>query len=597
MKLSQAVTTLMLYLGTAGVEAKATNLNIRRTAQDDTVDSIYKLVDSLWETEGLEGLTEAVAIDSQSPNFNPDWAATGELRAMLDFYLNYATEKMQGKAEISHKFYGGASDSPPTPPLLAITVHGTKHGQEGSPEVLLYTHADTQPHDASDWTHGDPTVATRVATDGGDLVFGRGTTDDKYAFFASMIILETLMELGLDFPTLHIVIETEEESGSPNLEPHLDALLADIGSPDVVYVVDSGGPDNSHMWNSRTLRGLISGVLRVELLDSSVHSGTAGGIVPSVFRLMNNLIEDRIEDRNGTIIADPLVHHPSDADQVAALALAEVMGHSVYNNMPWLESTSPMVNASVTPSTEDIADMIIRNSFQSALAVIGWDHSVMPELDKGGNVVQPYIEAKLSLRCSPYTDVYSAADEVKKILEALPHDHGAKVSFTVTGTSPGFAADPLPAWYKEIVNEVAVPLYGAEMLDIGKGGTIGFLAKIQKKLQGSIIHNSGVNDPASNGHAPDESLDVGDVKKFTSVLAYTLHGLMSHDMTAEDSTTIAEEEVAVGKTPAAEDTPAEVVESSLPDEPEPAASSGVPSGESRMLGLAVMFGGLMFSQF
>lgn len=515
------------------------------------LDSISTRVDTLWEGEGLEGLAAAVAIDSQSPNFNPEWAITGELQEILDFYLQYAKDKLGAKAAISHKIYSG-NDDHQAPPLLAITVQGNNHGQENNQEVLLYTHADTQPHTASDWTHGDPTVAHRVQSGEDDFYFGRGTTDDKYAFFASMIILQTLQELNLPYPTVHIVVETEEESGSPNLEPHLDALLADIGTPNVVYVLDAGGPDQSHMWNTRTLRGLVSGVLRVELLDSSVHSGTAGGIVPSVFRLMNNIIEDKIEDRNGTVIAPPLVHYPSDFDQAAALSMAEVMGDTVYDVMPWLEGTSPMVNASVTPTTQDIADMLVRNNYQPALSIIGWEHAVMPALDKGGNVVQPYIEAKLSLRCSPYTDVNTASVELKEILEAPPHAHGANVTFTLSGASPGFAAEPLPDWYREIVNQAAIPIYGAQLLDVGDGGTIGFLNTIQKKLEGSIIHNTGLFDPASNGHAPDEFLDVNAVKKFTSVMAYTLQSLMTADKTITPSTT---EEAAVERTAGEDDHP------------------------------------------
>jgi len=393
MKFSQASLMLSaLLVGSAHALPKVTGLlhkkQLRRQTQEDdvvVVDSIYTRVDSLWETEGLDGLAQAVAMDSLSPNFNPDWPTNGSLQAILDFYLEYATEKLGGNAELTHKFYGGSNDnsttsnstaSPPTPPLLSITVQGTNHGQEDAPEVLVYTHADTQPHVETEWTHGDPLVATRVETPTGDKYYGRGTTDDKYAFFSTVIMLQTLMELELPFPTMHIIVETEEESGSPFLEPHLDALLEDIGQPDVVYVLDSGGPDQSHFWNSRTLRGLISGVLRVELLSSSVHSGTAGGVVPSVFRLMNNIIEDRIEDRNGTIIARPLVHVPSEVDKAAAFSLAEVMGDTVYNTMPWLEGTSPLEDNSTTPTTQDIADMLIRNNYQSALAIIGWEHAV-----------------------------------------------------------------------------------------------------------------------------------------------------------------------------------------------------------------------------
>jgi len=199
--------------------------------------------------------------------------------------------------------------------------------------------------------------------------------------------------------------------------------------------------------------------------------------------------------------------------------------------MPWLEGSSPMISGTKVPTTQDIADMLIRNNYLSALAIIGWDYAVMPTIARGGNVVQPYIEVKLSLRCSPYTDVEVAAEELKKIIEAPPFEHGAKVTFTVQGKAPGFAADPLPQWYRNVVDEAAVPIYGAKMLDAGKGGTIGFLNTIQKELDGAIIHNAGLFDPAAKGHAPDESVDVVALKKFTSVMTYTLSGIMTADKT------------------------------------------------------------------
>lgn len=62
-------------------------------------------------------------------------------------------------------------------------------------------------------------AVTRVKSEDGDFYCGRGMMDDKCAFFSSMIILQTLVDLDMDFPTVHVIVETEEESGSPNLEP------------------------------------------------------------------------------------------------------------------------------------------------------------------------------------------------------------------------------------------------------------------------------------------------------------------------------------------------------------------------------------------
>ena len=71
------------------------------------------------------------------------------------------------------------------------------------------------------------------------------TTDDKYAFFSAIIGIQTLIEQGLSFPTIHILAETEEESGSQHIVPYLDQVLKDIGTPPTaVFILDSGGVSN-----------------------------------------------------------------------------------------------------------------------------------------------------------------------------------------------------------------------------------------------------------------------------------------------------------------------------------------------------------------
>lgn len=44
-----------------------------------------------------------------------------------------------------------------------------------------------------------------------------------------------------------------------------------------------------------TLRGAVIGTLRVKVTNEGVHSGSAGGIIPSSFRIIRQLL-DRIED-------------------------------------------------------------------------------------------------------------------------------------------------------------------------------------------------------------------------------------------------------------------------------------------------------------
>ena len=90
------------------------------------------------------------------------------------------------------------------------------------------------------------------------------------------------------------VIECSEESGSPDLPAHLDALGDELGSPELVVCLDSGCGDYERLWVTTSLRGLVSVDLRVDVLTEGVHSGAAGGIVPSSFRIARTLL-DQIE--------------------------------------------------------------------------------------------------------------------------------------------------------------------------------------------------------------------------------------------------------------------------------------------------------------
>ena len=66
---------------------------------------------------------------------------------------------------------------------------------------------------------------------------------------------------------------------------YLKELSAKIGTPDLIFALDSGCLDYERLWLTTSLRGYIDGVLKVEVLKEGVHSGDASGIVPSSFRI------------------------------------------------------------------------------------------------------------------------------------------------------------------------------------------------------------------------------------------------------------------------------------------------------------------------
>ena len=68
-----------------------------------------------------------------------------------------------------------------------------------------------------------------------------------------------------------------------------------IKNPDLIICLDSGALSYTNLWVTCSLRGVLNGSLRVEVLTEGVHSGDASGIVPESFRILRLLLE-RLDD-------------------------------------------------------------------------------------------------------------------------------------------------------------------------------------------------------------------------------------------------------------------------------------------------------------
>lgn len=96
-------------------------------------------------------------------------------------------------------------------------------------------------------------------------------------------------------PRICLVLETEEESGSPNLIALLKIAKDKIGEPDTCLCMDSGCFDYKQLWITSSLRGICIIDMDVQIGNSAYHSGEVGGIVPETFRVVRQLI-DRLDN-------------------------------------------------------------------------------------------------------------------------------------------------------------------------------------------------------------------------------------------------------------------------------------------------------------
>ena len=181
---------------------------------------------------------------------------------VLDLARRWSKDHLPRSAELIIKETDGKT------PLILIDVPGDKNGN-----TLMYGHLDKQP-EMDGWDEGLGPWSPILKE---EKLYGRGGADDGYALFASLCALNALKEQSVPLPRILILIEFSEESGSPDL-PHYMNICSDIiGKPDLVICLDSGAGDYKRLWTTTSLRGLIGGTLRVDVLTEGVHSGSASG--------------------------------------------------------------------------------------------------------------------------------------------------------------------------------------------------------------------------------------------------------------------------------------------------------------------------------
>lgn len=450
--------------------------------------------DNQWESSILPSLSEFISIEALSPSFEPNWEEIGELSATLDLFQKWVEEQgLDGLAV--HRFnLEGRS------PLLIIKIEGSLPG-----EVLFYSHLDKQPSKPDLWSDGlSPLNGTRD----GDWLYGRGAIDDGYGGYLCVSSIKALQANGMEHPSATFLIETCEESGSYDLPAYLDHCTPYLGNPDLVVVMDSGGPDYDHIWKTDALRGLIHGTLSVRVSTEGVHSGMAGGAIPSTFRIARILL-DRIEDSSTGRILIPSFHTDiNDSHHKTAREIADVIGDNLWKSLPVVES--------LEPQNRDPAEMLLDVNWRPALSVIGAEG--LPPADSAGNVLRTHTDLALSLRIPPGVDSEKAAAELKEALERDP-PYGSHVEFRGHPPADGFMAPPLPPRVAKELEQASISLTGEPPRTTWVGGTIPFMAMMQSKYPDSAFLCTGAAGPGNNAHGPDEKLHIPTAKRLTAVIA------------------------------------------------------------------------------
>ncbi|MBY0421321.1 MAG: M20/M25/M40 family metallo-hydrolase, partial [Parvularculaceae bacterium] len=265
-------------------------------------------------------------------------------------------------------------------------------------------------------------------------------------------------------------------------------------------------------WLTTSLRGLVGGTLRVDVLSEGVHSGDASGVVPSSFRIMRQLL-DRLDDpltgrvRLSALHTDIPLHRISEAC-VAAAAL----GDAIYDKFPFVDR--------MRPADANLVELVLNRTWRPALSVTGLDGAPAPK--NAGNVLRPFTVAKLSMRLPPTVEPVAAAEAMKRELERDP-PYGARVKFELEEPGSGWNAPATSPWLLDALNAASSKSWGRMMAMMGEGGTIPFMGMLGRVFPKSQFVITGVLGPASNAHGPNEFLHLPTAQRVTETVAQVIN--------------------------------------------------------------------------
>lgn len=378
------------------------------------------------------------------------------------------------------------------------TVLAVRHPRNGAPTILLYAHHDVQPPGSDeDWK----TAPFEPQLIDGRL-YGRGTADDKAGIMAHVGALRTIDEaIGEDLDLgIVVLIEGEEEYGSRSfpafLTDHKDSLRSDV-----IIVADSGNWDENTPGLTVSLRGNVTMTLTVRTLEHASHSGLLGGPVPDAFLAMVRLVNS-FWDAAGGVAVEGLHRHIADTPEYDEERLRDEAGF--------------------LPGVSTIGDGTILSRMwnQPSITVTGID---APNLANASNTLLPEVSVRVSVRVAPGQAPKDAFAAVERHIAAHT-PFGASVKLSNIDLGAPFLADVTsPA--ARLAEAALSRGYGQTAVQMGVGGSIPFIALLADMFPAAEVLVTGVEDPRSHAHSPNESLHLQTLRNATLSEALIMAGL------------------------------------------------------------------------
>jgi acetylornithine deacetylase/succinyl-diaminopimelate desuccinylase-like protein len=281
-----------------------------------------------------------------------------------------------------------------------------------------------------------------------------------------------------------LFIEGEEESGSNSFANFLREQR-DLLAADAIVVADSNNWDLDTPALTVALRGNVTFRLTISTLDHASHSGMFGGAVPDAMLAAVRLL-DTLWDADGAVAVEGL--------RSADLPTPDYDEAQLRAETGLLDGVAPIGRGSI----------LSRIWAQPSITVTGID---APSVENASNTLLPRVAVRLSARIAPGQDAAEAYEALRSHLSANA-PFGARIEIDDVDMGQPFLVDT-SGWAVAEAKAAMAEAWGRAPVEIGVGGSIPFIAELVEEFPSAQILVTGVEDPDSRAHSPNESLHLG----------------------------------------------------------------------------------------
>lgn len=377
------------------------------------------------------------------------------------------------------------------------SVYAELPGPAGAPTVLLYSHYDVQPPlDEAAWRSP---VFELTERDG--RWYGRGAADCKGNILMHLTALRALRAVDGSYPVgLKIIVEGSEEQGTGGLERYAEAH-PELLAADVIVIGDTGNFAPGLPTVTASLRGMTVVEIAVSTLAGNLHSGAFGGAAPDALQALVRVLAS-LHDEHGDLTVTGL-----QADQ---------SWQGVEYPEEQFRADAKLRDGVRLAGTGSVADRLWA---RPAVTVLGID---APPVIGATSSVQASAKALVSLRVPPGMATGAAQDALVAHLEAgVPFD--AQVTVKRLGNGAAFRADTTGPAY-EAMGAAMLAAFGTEMVVSGEGGSIPLCDTLRRLYPQAEIILIGVEEPTTQIHAVNESVDPRELELMALSEALFLRG-------------------------------------------------------------------------